>query len=701
LLRSEDGRLVSLDTMQEHLAYDFLPSFLSLLSSDAFGLVLYSAQKETGNLTAFEADAVLAQYRFQTQYEDPSLPVDKAAAWMERNQLSKARGGSFEEGEESTRTSLFSSSTSDHDAPRSASSFGAASSVNPFSYASFDTAPVTPVEEPRTIANFRRGGNSLFGGRVMSSSQMKMSKSMSSVSIASMGSAAARRKASESFVADLPAKEAGTPEEGGGQLGMDHGVTIVTEDSEEAAVTPESERSALISDEGSDPPFVDALDDELTIPQLSPRQLHRISHVLDDIEVELSRTYMRMTGYESDEEHDLRLLSSPEGTPDPAGDDDDMVDPFFKSTPLLNSSVSPPLLPSSPFFDSSLETSPVVNLSHPFPTPIIAAPPSVHERLPVVDHSEETPEATTSALRSPPTALAFSLPVPPTRQSISELSSTKHESDTSSDHGVPAAYTFPAVPSRNGSSVSDHASSPSTRNSVVTRSGSKGSDSRSRPYAATSASTGPSATFSSHRSSVGSAGSSYHGEAAASVEDLTLPAQRSSTFVEGEETPDASEVLKEKNDEEEEEDHLRAVSAVSRRPSTELLHDLGPSVGLGNTNLVLEDLVVIQDSLVRSASKRAERNAEGSSPVPTAVEALLPFDSGVVPVVVDEEQELLASDVDSLAQADPRESSMEMSERDSFESSVAETSVASGANVSDLSSVTSESHRFSLPSFSR
>ncbi|GJN92034.1 hypothetical protein Rhopal_005062-T1 [Rhodotorula paludigena] len=196
LLRGEDGQLVDFETMQSHV----------------------NTQRQTGFMTASEADAMLAQYRLQSAFELGQAGLKKPAKRERIDWRTLDEDRASTNGYESLRASLM---TTNDDHTRSSVGTSAnnsllspvntaSTSFSPFlpspaaSVASAPSSPAVPAPSPPIAASmsresstsgssatrypyqFRRNPNSLFGGRTHDARDLKMMKSGSSTSIASL-----------------------------------------------------------------------------------------------------------------------------------------------------------------------------------------------------------------------------------------------------------------------------------------------------------------------------------------------------------------------------------------------------------------------------------------------------------------------------------------------------------------------------------
>ncbi|GAA6055525.1 hypothetical protein JCM3770_006768 [Rhodotorula araucariae] len=198
LLRSEDGQLVDIETMQSHVAQ----------------------QRQTGFMSAAEADALLAQYRLQSQHEaeQPKLPRSKRERIDWRSIVGEGSAdGSLPSihGDGPSIRASFATINDDHtrsssgttqqnslllrsSSPTSVSASPAASVIS-LTASPSATAPLPPDasemsrESSASSSNstpysyqYRRGANSLFGGRTSAPRQVRMAKSDSRDSVTSL-----------------------------------------------------------------------------------------------------------------------------------------------------------------------------------------------------------------------------------------------------------------------------------------------------------------------------------------------------------------------------------------------------------------------------------------------------------------------------------------------------------------------------------
>ncbi|GAA5936756.1 hypothetical protein JCM10213_000048 [Rhodosporidiobolus nylandii] len=348
LLRGADGQLVDMETMQNHLAQ----------------------QRQTGRLTAYEVDAVLAQYRLQSQFESssasssassiPAVPKRKRIDWskvpagMLPEDISEADSlwAASPVGEDSTRASFatatssgeYSGSHSQHDHSTSVSmgqisrqsqrsfrsatsperellspvcatiqAFPSSSSSSPFaaspaaSAVSLSLSPSTSpsLSQSQTSTSgasgatypyqYRRGGNSMFGGRAHAAREMKMLRSGSERSVVSLGAADEEGDAVEGEQPEEPGQEKAEekPPEKGDGASADAAEAEREAEAQEAASPPSSSSfltpsasvstALAITPSASTPAGLSSL----APPDLTPKQIRRISVALDNLAAEL------------------------------------------------------------------------------------------------------------------------------------------------------------------------------------------------------------------------------------------------------------------------------------------------------------------------------------------------------------------------------------------------------------------------------
>ncbi|GAA5858331.1 hypothetical protein JCM8547_004654 [Rhodosporidiobolus lusitaniae] len=333
LLRGADGQLVDLKTMEDHLAH----------------------QTANGRLTTYEVDAILSQYKLQSAYESnepaPSLPKRKRIDWSKvQPQIDEESetGSTFRDGGgfDSMRTSFATTSGEDHTSHSSHSmgrtgsqhsqrnanlsptaAFSPTTSSAPFSPSAFSPSPngsvasFSPSGSPNPSNagsstaypyEYRRGKNSMFGGRTIDARGAKMLKSGSAQSIASLSGSvkSERRAASEEQQEDgtedakpetISSGEKSQKNAGEGEERSPEQPNDAFADADELAASPSSPIE-LPSPSTSMTPSASA--STLATPQLSTKQLRRISTALDNIELELSKTYAKLASSALAEDED-------------------------------------------------------------------------------------------------------------------------------------------------------------------------------------------------------------------------------------------------------------------------------------------------------------------------------------------------------------------------------------------------------------
>ncbi|GAA5877758.1 hypothetical protein JCM1840_003349 [Sporobolomyces johnsonii] len=343
LLRGEDGQLVDMVTMQNHLA----------------------AQRMTGRLTAYEVDAVLAQYRLQSAFESSEPPVPSLPSLPKRKRIDWS-GIDLEGATDNMRTSIATTSEETTSSQASAtpylsptigtSSFPASpvgSSANSFvSFSSSMPPSASPTavdaSASSTASNSsppsqpyiprRAGGNSLFGGRVHTMREMKMSKSGSTASLASNAESLKSTSSSKRGMAQQDEDEG--DEERSRRFSEDEPAQAseVNSDVRPSGEAPREEEEGVEElsrrepgeDEEADTEEAeddDADQDMSTAPELPPlsnAQLKRISRALDNIEEELSKTYLKLasTTVEEDDEDEAKLDDLTRSTLESVNDSD-------------------------------------------------------------------------------------------------------------------------------------------------------------------------------------------------------------------------------------------------------------------------------------------------------------------------------------------------------------------------------------------
>ncbi|GAA6063240.1 hypothetical protein JCM10212_000342 [Sporobolomyces blumeae] len=479
LLRGEDGQLVDYETMENHL----------------------HAQRQTGRLTAYEVDAVLAQYKLQSAFEAskhpvPALPKRKRIDWSNVD-LEKA---AEEENLRISTAALERSNSDERHSPalsRSSSHrdfLGAPSPVasSSNSFVSFPAAsgstttldgpfPSSHSPNPNQYTPRRSGGSSLFGSRIESA---KMSKSLSSNSIASVRSNASslksRRKIAQQeqeVSRDATARDSKVEElsqasrEGGDE--RTRSASGSTQDGEEEQSSP---REAG--------PFTTATG-ELSPPALSNQQLKRISRALDSIEDELSQTFHRFARSASADDDELEEEAfSPKF--DGSDDDSDPAVPHrhhsFLSVPFA-SPLDPtqPVSPISPITQRDLDgidtfqaVAAPKEATHsasddPLPSPPVSDTEPIDPFYRTIAASAPHPDppqralptGASSATLPPSPPFAASVPLPTSASMSSSLHSLSRETSRESSR-VPSRLSIPADRHREVSTETDATETPSS-----------------------------------------------------------------------------------------------------------------------------------------------------------------------------------------------------------------------------------------------
>lgn len=543
-------------------------------------------QRQTGRLNASEVEAAMKQYAYESQHEQFNSSTSsppRARPTQQRRNWSNEEGPS-DQSPRVRNASTGSTDPSDLDysnsnRQRSASSAsGASSSQQTFPYSSESYSYPTDSSSPPipfVPAVYKRGGNSMFGGRVQ---PMKMSKSPSSFSLKSNKSA---KKRSESST-DLNELS------GSGANSGENSMERPKESSSREGSRSPKETEAEELGERYTPTQWDAADETVLLP--IPRDLDQL--------------------------YPTSALSTSPHSSIAASSDVDHIDPFFHRAPRnrqeVNGSTSSPTQGSTL---SSLITPTDSSVPPPSQTEHSAAPSlNTIDTIIGIDNDVHTPLVSSTPIspslnyhsRSPST-ISVSSPFDearPRQQGMAESYETR-------ENGIPSSYPFPGGMSSRTNSISDDGpfdlssrGSLASKGSLSSRSRKiYGMDNRRRAYASTSGSTGPppSALFSattneSTRTSIGSVGSSYHALSIGSDDegDLGLSKKGSADDVE----------------------HLMpSEQVVSRRPSKdELMEDLRSAhPSHEGTPIAIEDVVFIQEELVRSASRRAAMKAVAAS----------------------------------------------------------------------------------------
>lgn len=195
---------------------------------------------------------------------------------------------------------------------------------------------------------YRRGGNSMFGGRVQTIAQMKMSKSSSS--LASSAGGGSMKKSGSTRTLGAEEDETGVVDEVVDAIKSEdptEEIDVVATDSP----AMEGEEEMLSEEEEEGDSTLDSSDPNRlsSPPVLNDTQLRRISNALDDIETELSKTFMRLRTAGDDEEEDTTAEH------DRSVNDTDEVNPSTTSTVASASLASPAISdtePMDPFYHS-------------------------------------------------------------------------------------------------------------------------------------------------------------------------------------------------------------------------------------------------------------------------------------------------------------------------------------------------------------
>lgn len=517
-----------------------------------------SAQHQGGRLTTVEMDAVLQQYRMQVGYERPA-EARLSPPGARGDRFLAERWSTGEDGLDPLRTASMVSATTYESGYAPSTFTGRSSAVGPFPY---DSSPPSESPVPVTSANFRRGGNSMFGGRVKTMAQLKMVKSPSSHSIKSRAGT------------DDPVKEdTGATNDAGGQSGSDGADSTAVGMSSQPSVDSLAEED----DGDEEQEKISEPHEQGQTVKLTQNQLNRISRVLDDYETSLLSFSHR------------RISTRSSAVPlSPTHSDTEPIDPHYHR-----------LAPSAPSTESVASNSPTRTLtatSAPGPPGSgKTSPVSLRSAYPVASGSRQP--SLTSISSDAPAARAYSFQE---RRRRSQSTAEEDHASLASSTGTPIspyASTFPAVPAR--SDVHDTSDDgPFDLTYTPASSGSRG---WSRPRASQasayqpldSALVAPSAASARHRASAsshGSSGSSYHAVGDESEDDGGLSRAKIPEPVS-------------------EDDEQRVMD------SDALIKDLQQrESGGGAVDVALEDLVLIQERLVRSASRRAASRLGAATP---------------------------------------------------------------------------------------
>ncbi|KAM0754780.1 hypothetical protein T439DRAFT_321820 [Meredithblackwellia eburnea MCA 4105] len=473
------------------------------------------AQRKTGALSAYEVEAVLAQYRLQSSYENiPNLPRSAPASQSAYAQSPKTSYSSHSTPlPDSAIASPSSLVAPDNHNDFTSYSIASSSSLSSYSAPSLAAATVPPVpynpddinssSMPRSPSanSFKRGNNSLFGARVdapirKTASGTTMTKSPSTSSVSSSRSAATSSRKNSLVRRPSPPKLV---------------VGLEQEENHKAVKTRESSQGSLdkgkhklVEDEsaGEEDEFEDDRDEEHTslsvddngVPPLTQKQLNRISRALDSVAADLSAVYRMPQTMEEAEELELTavtIASNESGAEHPTTTTTSSISDTEPMDPFLNR-LGPPLRPvHSNASVSSLESGrrsttplsssappPFVSRANATPTPTMGSGetrrPSVSSLVSNGSVNYVSPRSNVPATAPPPLD-SPSPERPPTTgsstttsssQSQSQSQSQNHqhqhrrrqsfESSTTHDPMSPSAFTFPGVPDRSAdTSMSD------------------------------------------------------------------------------------------------------------------------------------------------------------------------------------------------------------------------------------------------------
>lgn len=309
------------------------------LTLDRLRLGCYRIQRQTGRLTAYEVDVVLEQYKLQSGIEStassPSLPkrkridwslVEDEAAFLDSlSQAPSSSSTSFVTVNDETQSSLASSMTRPRvPAPPVPSDLGLSATFLP-SLGTSGLDSSSPPASARSIPlstesssggasstsqgyphRVKRGTNGLFGGRALDARELKMLRSTSGHSLE------ASTRSNEGPVGDRVETEVESDRAPATQYSPDPAATTAlsptasmesSEPHPQTSSTDSSAPSTTVRDEEEEPttsanypagPSAAVLADSPTTP-LSANQLRRISTALEAIEVELAKTFTRMS----------------------------------------------------------------------------------------------------------------------------------------------------------------------------------------------------------------------------------------------------------------------------------------------------------------------------------------------------------------------------------------------------------------------
>ncbi|GAA5982985.1 hypothetical protein JCM11641_006907 [Rhodosporidiobolus odoratus] len=495
LLRGADGQLVDMETMQNHLAQ----------------------QRQTGRLTAYEVDAVLAQYRLQSAYETPTpavpaLPKRKRIDWSKVPLEHQPGTGTGIREEDAGRQSTLLSPTSFHTASGSGSlppfppspspnasvlSFmTTTSSASSPQLSSSSHAPTNPASTTYPY-QYKRSKNSMFGGRAHKAKEVKMLRSGSGRSLGSLGSsgvggASAGAGGTEKREAEEQEQEG--EEEGNDAFADAPSPTVDVTSSSFSSPALSSPPGKVMPAPASPPPspqipkLPDDLDSPFLAAELSAKQLRRISHALDDIEAELSKSFAWIAeageGLVEEEEEEEEAEQEKEGGQPEEEEGGHMIDngrqdsvqeshpvllaslPKITSSPLngLHSSSAgsaSPISPISPVNASDLAGLSTFNSPSPPPQSSPPRPSLTEDTFASISPSPPSPALSDteavdpfySRLAAQSQFRATQIPLPPSSSSLASLSS-------SSPHSSPAGS--PHLPSPNHSHSQSPSPSPSS-----------------------------------------------------------------------------------------------------------------------------------------------------------------------------------------------------------------------------------------------
>lgn len=314
---------------------------------------------------------------------------------------------------------------------------------------------------------------------------------------------------------------------------------------------------------------------------LSPRSINRISRVLDDIAAELSLAYLQVP--DDDEVPDFDGLdlpspTSPTGPVSPASDTE-AIDPFLQRlTRNRPSMISiPPKTRSGVVTSGSMRT--LAEGDMPTPT----AGPEQHSTLP----SKDSHQSISSVLSKDASDLSHAaMSMSPNRSQHSNISMTDGSED-----GGPFNLSYVSMsPTR--PEANEDMPHPGTTGSTVT----------------SRASHLFSPILNGSSTSIDSGASSFHGDSIKDDDDSSLFAEKKQGTV----VPDQDT------------DHLQVAIDMSRRPSNELIEEARKGLPADAPDFDLEDLVAVQDSLVRVASQKAKQTETNEPPEHDKVTSLQP-----------------------------------------------------------------------------